>query len=54
MESMKGYKTFEAWAKVHIRKGDGEKFRAVFNEVNGIEAPKRRRRTKAEMNEEAD
>ena len=51
MESMKKYKTFEAWKAVHIRSGDGEKYRAQWDAIHGVEAPKprRRRRTKAEM-----
>lgn len=43
---MKNYPTFEAWAKSCLRGGDVEKYRSIYN---GDEKPKRKRRTRAEI-----
>lgn len=49
--SMADCKTFDEWVAKRVRQGDGEKYRATWNEVHNVKAPKpkRKRRTKAEM-----
>jgi hypothetical protein len=51
MLGMKEAKTFEEWRDKYVRVGDGEKFRAEYNKIHGVEPVRRRRRKK---NEEAD
>ncbi len=52
MESMKAYKAdeFDAWRAKHVRVGDGEKFRAIFDKIHG--APKKRGRPRKKVEDE--
>ena len=48
MEGMKEAESFEVWVKKYIRAGDGEKYRAEYNKIHGIEPVRRRRRKREE------